>query len=41
MASNYNYLPRPAVVGARDAQCSVILRRETMDDLLRADTAFD
>lgn len=37
MASNYNYLPRPAVVAARDGATSVILRRETLDDLLRLD----
>ena len=37
MASNYNALPRPAVIGVRDGQSQVILRRETMDDLLRLD----
>ena len=37
MASNYNYLPRPAVVAARDGAVSVVLRRETMDDLLALD----
>ncbi len=37
MASNYNYLPRPAVVAARDGQTTVFLRRETLDDLLRLD----
>ena len=37
MASNYNYLPRPAVVAARDGVTSTVLRRETMDDLLRLD----
>jgi diaminopimelate decarboxylase len=37
MASNYNYLPRPAVVAARDGATSVVLRRETLDDLLRLD----
>lgn len=37
MASNYNYLPRPGVVAARDGATEVILRRETMDDLLRLD----
>ncbi len=37
MASNYNYLPRPAVVAARDGATSVLLRRETMDDLLALD----
>jgi diaminopimelate decarboxylase len=37
MASNYNYLPRPAVVSARDGVSTVVLRRETMDDLLALD----
>jgi diaminopimelate decarboxylase len=37
MASNYNYVPRPAVVGVRDGACEVILRRESMDDLLALD----
>ncbi len=37
MASNYNYLPRPAVVAARDGVTTVVLRRETLDDLLRLD----
>jgi diaminopimelate decarboxylase len=37
MASNYNYLPRPAVVAAREGATSVVLRRETLDDLLRLD----
>ena len=37
MASNYNYLPRPAVVAASGGTTSVILRRETPDDLLRLD----
>ena len=34
MASNYNYLPRPAVVGVNDSKAQVILRRESTDDLL-------
>jgi diaminopimelate decarboxylase len=37
MASNYNYLPRPAVVGVRQGETQVILRRETLDDLLHLD----
>lgn len=37
MASNYNYLPRPGVVAARDGQCSVVLRRETLEDLFAGD----
>ena len=34
MASNYNYVPRPAVVSAADGVASIVLRRETIDDLL-------
>ena len=37
MASQYNYLPRPAVVAVRDGSCSVVLRRETERDLLALD----
>ncbi|HEY0636626.1 MAG TPA: diaminopimelate decarboxylase [Pseudonocardiaceae bacterium] len=35
MASNYNRLPRPAVVAVRDGAARTLLRRETVDDLLR------
>ncbi|MDF2707796.1 MAG: lysA [Nonomuraea muscovyensis] len=35
LASNYNYLPKPAVVAVRDGQARVIVRGETEDDLLR------
>lgn len=34
MASNYNYVVRPAVVAVRDGVPSVLIRRETVDDLL-------
>ena len=34
LASNYNYLGRPAVVAVRDGAARVIVRRETEDDLL-------
>jgi diaminopimelate decarboxylase len=37
MASNYNHMPRPAVVGVRDGKSSIMLRRETLDDLLVLD----
>jgi Diaminopimelate decarboxylase len=37
MSSQYNYLPRPAVISVRDGRSRVVLRRETMDDLLRLD----
>jgi diaminopimelate decarboxylase len=37
MASNYNRVPRPEVVFVRDGVARVILRRETLDDLVRLD----
>jgi diaminopimelate decarboxylase len=37
MASNYNRLPRPAAVLVRDGQVRELLRRETLDDLVRRD----
>jgi diaminopimelate decarboxylase len=35
MGSNYNGVPRPAVVLVRDGEARLIRRRETVDDLLR------
>ncbi len=35
MASNYNRVPRPAVVFVREGQARLVLRRETLDDLAR------
>jgi diaminopimelate decarboxylase len=37
MASNYNRLPRPAAVLVRDGEVRELLRRETLDDLVRRD----
>ncbi len=37
MASNYNHLLRPPVVAVRDGAATVVVRRETEDDLLRTD----
>ena len=37
MASNYNKVPRPAVVFARNGEARPVIRRETYDDLLRLD----
>ena len=37
MASNYNLVPRPAVVAVRDGEARVLLRRETIADLLALD----
>ena len=37
MASNYNQIPKPPVVALRDGVSRTLLRRETLDDLLRLD----
>nr|WP_235537355.1 diaminopimelate decarboxylase [Nocardioides sp. Soil805] len=37
MASNYNHAPRPPVIAVRDGKTSVVLRRETEDDVLSTD----
>ncbi len=37
MASNYNKLPRPAVVFVADGKARTVVRRETYEDLLRLD----
>ncbi|MCW2767946.1 MAG: lysA [Nocardioides sp.] len=37
LASNYNHVPRAAVVAVRDGEARVIVRRETEDDLLSLD----
>jgi len=41
MASNYNRLPRPAAVMVEGGVARTIMRRETLDDLLRRDVALD
>ncbi|MGI8987158.1 MAG: diaminopimelate decarboxylase [Nocardioidaceae bacterium] len=37
LASNYNHVPRPAVVAVRDGMARAVIRRETVEDLLRLD----
>jgi diaminopimelate decarboxylase len=37
MGSNYNKVPRPAVVFARDGDARLVVRRESDDDLVRND----
>jgi diaminopimelate decarboxylase len=39
MASNYNLVPRPAVVFVRDGHARVVVRRETFDDLVAREVA--
>ncbi len=38
MASNYNRVPRPPLIFVADGAARVVVRRETLDDLLRLDT---
>lgn len=40
MASNYNHLPRPGVISVRDGECAVVVRPETLEDLLGLDGAW-
>ena len=35
MASNYNRLPRPAMVSVRDGADRLVIRRESYEDLTR------
>lgn len=37
MSSNYNRIPRPAVVAVKDGMARVIIKRETYEDLIRND----
>ena len=37
MASNYNRIPRPAVVAVKDGEERVVVKRETYDDLIKND----
>jgi diaminopimelate decarboxylase len=41
MASNYNRLPRPAAVLVEEGVAHLIVRRESLDDLLRRDLPLD
>jgi diaminopimelate decarboxylase len=37
MANNYNAVPRPPVIFAKDGEARVVVRRETLDDLQARD----
>jgi diaminopimelate decarboxylase len=37
MASNYNHALRPPVIAVRDGEARVVVRRESLDDLLATD----
>ena len=41
LASNYNHVGRPPVIAVRAGRARVIVRRETVDDLLRLDADAD
>ena len=41
LASNYNHVPRPPVVAVREGRSTVIVRGETLDDVLARDTGID
>jgi diaminopimelate decarboxylase len=41
MASNYNHMPRPAAVSVCAGQSQVLLRRETIEDLMAFDTGVN
>jgi diaminopimelate decarboxylase len=41
MASNYNHALRPPVVAVRDGQSRVVVRRETVEDLLATDMGVE
>ena len=40
MASNYNRIPKPAVVMVKDGKAKLIVKRETYDDVIRNDVAY-
>jgi diaminopimelate decarboxylase len=40
LSSNYNYVPRPPVVAVRDGEARVIVRGETVSDLLARDAGI-
>ncbi|WP_053367010.1 diaminopimelate decarboxylase [Bacillus sp. FJAT-27245] len=40
MANNYNRIPRPAVVFVENGQASLVVKRETYDDLLQYDLPY-
>ncbi|MBE0446525.1 MAG: diaminopimelate decarboxylase [Actinobacteria bacterium] len=40
MANNYNRQPRPAVILVKDGRARIIIKRETLDDLIRLDVGL-
>lgn len=41
MSSNYNLIPRPAVIAVRDGKARIIRRRETLADMLACESDFE
>jgi len=41
LSSNYNYLPRPAVIAVKGGTAKVLIRAETERDLLNRDAGFE
>ena len=40
MASNYNRLPRPAIVFVENGEHQLVIRRETYEDIIRLDSLY-
>ena len=40
LASNYNYLPRPAMVSVQDGKAQLLMRAETEDDMFSRDPGY-
>ncbi len=40
LASNYNHVPRPAIIAVRGGEAQVLVRGESLDDLLARDVGF-
>lgn len=40
MASNYNRIPRPAVIAVKDGESRVVVKRESFEDIIRNDVMY-
>jgi diaminopimelate decarboxylase len=40
LASNYNYLPRPAMIAVNEGKVKVLMRAETEADMLSRDPGY-
>ena len=41
MASNYNRNPRPAVVFAENGKAKLVIKRESLEDLVHLDQSYE